>query len=115
MTKNQWIEITTDLPGPKSRKVLEQDRLYVSPSYSRPYPLVAKEALGMICDGHGREQIPGFFSWNCRVCNRSLPSTDCQSNSRTSRPVDSHVRNRFLLSSTFATGTETGGNHAWRS
>ena len=48
MGKNKWIEIKTELPGPKARAVLEQDRRFVSPSYSRPYPLVAKEAQGMV-------------------------------------------------------------------
>ena len=67
MIKNQWIEIATELPGPKSRVVLEQDRLYVSPSYSRPYPLVAREALGMIVtDMDGNKFLD--FSAGIAVC-----------------------------------------------
>ena len=48
MSINPWINIQTVLPGPKSKPVLEQDRRYVSPSYSRPYPLVAHKAEGMV-------------------------------------------------------------------
>jgi len=48
MVKNPWINITPPLPGPKSQAVLAQDRKYVSPSYSRPYPLVAAKAEGMV-------------------------------------------------------------------
>lgn len=67
MTKNQWIEIKTELPGPKSRVVLEQDRLYVSPSYSRPYPLVAREAQGMVVtDMDGNRFLD--FSAGIAVC-----------------------------------------------
>ena len=33
-------EITTALPGPQARKVLALDHEFVSPSYTRDYPLV---------------------------------------------------------------------------
>src|SRR4030095_1801417 len=46
--KNPWIKITPPLPGPKAQAVLAQDRQFVSPSYSRPYPLVAAKAEGMV-------------------------------------------------------------------
>ena len=39
--------IVTELPGPKAREWLERDSLSVSPSFGRPYPLVAKEGRGM--------------------------------------------------------------------
>ena len=48
MVKNPWINITPPLPGPKAQAVLAQDRKFVSPSYSRPYPLVAAKAEGMV-------------------------------------------------------------------
>jgi len=38
--------ISTDLPGPKARAVLEADEKYVSPSYTRDYPLVAEQGRG---------------------------------------------------------------------
>ena len=67
MSKNQWIEIRTELPGPMACKVLEQDGRYVSPSYSRPYPLVAKDALGMcVMDMDGNQFLD--FSAGIAVC-----------------------------------------------
>jgi 4-aminobutyrate aminotransferase len=67
MKHKRWIEIITDLPGPKSRVVLEQDQQYVSPSYSRPYPLVAREAMGMIVtDMDGNKFLD--FSAGIAVC-----------------------------------------------
>jgi len=48
MTPNPWIKLMTPLPGPRAQRVLEQDRKYVSPSYSRPYPLVAHKGEGMV-------------------------------------------------------------------
>lgn len=38
--------IKTKLPGPKSKRVLALDEKYVSPSYTRSYPLVAKSGRG---------------------------------------------------------------------
>ena len=48
MQENPWIHINTVLPGPKAQAVLKKDQHFVSPSYSRPYPLVAAEAQGMV-------------------------------------------------------------------
>jgi 4-aminobutyrate aminotransferase len=39
--------IHTPLPGPKARKLINQDRTYVSPSYTRYYPLVVEKAKGL--------------------------------------------------------------------
>jgi len=48
MERKTWINLRTQLPGPKAQAVLEQDWRFVSPSYSRPYPLVAEEAQGLV-------------------------------------------------------------------
>jgi 4-aminobutyrate aminotransferase len=40
--------ITGPLPGPRARAVVERDRRVVSPSYTRPYPLVAERGEGAI-------------------------------------------------------------------
>jgi 4-aminobutyrate aminotransferase len=48
MERKTWINLRTQLPGPKAQAILEQDWRFVSPSYSRPYPLVAEEAQGMV-------------------------------------------------------------------
>jgi 4-aminobutyrate aminotransferase len=39
--------IKTALPGPKARAVLRRDNKYVSPSYTRPYPLVISKGSGV--------------------------------------------------------------------
>jgi 4-aminobutyrate aminotransferase len=43
----KWPLIHTPLPGPKARKLIDQDRTYVSPSYTRYYPLVVDKAKGL--------------------------------------------------------------------
>lgn len=49
-------KIKTALPGPNARRVLEGDERYVSPSYTRSYPLVAKQGRGLvITDVDGNE------------------------------------------------------------
>lgn len=39
-------DIKTPLPGPKAREIIERDKKYVSPSYTRPYPLVIARGEG---------------------------------------------------------------------
>jgi len=43
-------KIITSLPGPKAKAVIESDHRYISPSYTRSYPLVAKSASGAIVE-----------------------------------------------------------------
>jgi 4-aminobutyrate aminotransferase len=40
--------LLTPLPGPKARDVIARDAQFVSPSYTRGYPLVAKSGRGAI-------------------------------------------------------------------
>jgi 4-aminobutyrate aminotransferase len=40
--------IKTALPGPNAKRVLDNDRKYISPSYTRSYPLVAKSGRGIV-------------------------------------------------------------------
>ena len=42
--------IKTALPGPNARRILESDQRYISPSYTRSYPLVAKRGRGVIVE-----------------------------------------------------------------
>src|SRR5437763_855596 len=42
--------IKTALPGPEARKALALDHQYVSPSYTRDYPLVAQRGQGMMVE-----------------------------------------------------------------
>jgi 4-aminobutyrate aminotransferase len=47
---DKYPKIVTELPGPKARAVIESDRQYISPSYTRSYPLVAKSGSGTIVE-----------------------------------------------------------------
>jgi 4-aminobutyrate aminotransferase len=47
---NRLPEIKTPLPGPEAAKVLALDHKYVSPSYTRDYPLVVRRGEGMIVE-----------------------------------------------------------------
>jgi len=40
--------INTALPGPNAKRVLASDQKYISPSYTRSYPLVAKSGHGVV-------------------------------------------------------------------
>src|SRR5690348_13214656 len=42
--------IKTELPGPNARRVLSGDKAYISPSYTRSYPLVAKRGRGVVIE-----------------------------------------------------------------
>src|SRR5258708_6147640 len=42
--------LVTVLPGPNAKRVLEQDAKFMSPSYTRDYPLVAKRGHGAIVE-----------------------------------------------------------------
>jgi 4-aminobutyrate aminotransferase len=42
--------IQTDLPGPKARALLERDQRYMSPSYTRIYPLVVARGSGAVIE-----------------------------------------------------------------
>jgi 4-aminobutyrate aminotransferase len=42
--------IRTKLPGPNAQKVLKGDAQYISPSYTRSYPLVAKRGRGVVVE-----------------------------------------------------------------
>jgi len=49
-------KIVGPLPGPKARAIVEKDERYMSPSYTRSYPLVAKRGRGVrIEDVDGNE------------------------------------------------------------
>jgi len=46
--------ITTSLPGPRARAIIERDHRVLSPSFTRPYPLVAARGKGaMVEDADG--------------------------------------------------------------
>ena len=43
-------EIKTALPGPNAKAVIDRDAVFVSPSYTRPYPLVAARRAGAVIE-----------------------------------------------------------------
>jgi len=56
VTRVAGPNIITPLPGPNARRILEGDERYISPSYTRSYPLVAKSGHGCIIeDADGNE------------------------------------------------------------
>jgi len=46
MTKTNLPRLMTALPGPKAQEIVRLDKQYVSPSYTRSYPLVVQSARG---------------------------------------------------------------------
>lgn len=60
--------IVTPLPGPRARAAVAHDERYVSPSYTRSYPLVASKAYGaMVEDVDGNVFLD--FSAGIAVCS----------------------------------------------
>src|SRR5579864_328835 len=43
-------KIITKLPGPKAARIIKSDSRYISPSYTRSYPFVAKSGSGAIVE-----------------------------------------------------------------
>src|SRR5437867_8315441 len=57
-------KIKTKLPGPKAKQILSGDDQYISPSYTRSYPLVAKSGCGIVVtDVDGNE----FFDFSAGI------------------------------------------------
>src|SRR5713226_1663929 len=50
MIETKFPRLVTPLPGPRAKKVLELDQEYISPSYTRSYPLVAKTGRGAMVE-----------------------------------------------------------------
>src|SRR5712692_1777749 len=64
MTATLGPKIKTALPGPNARRVLVGDQKYISPSYTRSYPLVAKSGRGIVVtDVDGNE----FFDFSAGI------------------------------------------------
>jgi len=57
-------KIITALPGPNAKRIIAGDEKYVSPSYTRSYPLVAKRGRGIVVeDVDGNE----FFDFSAGI------------------------------------------------
>src|ERR1700676_1154559 len=69
-SRSEWKlpELVTELPGPNAQRVLEQDARFMSPSYTRDYPLVAKRGRGAVVeDGDGNRFLD--FAAGIAVCS----------------------------------------------
>jgi 4-aminobutyrate aminotransferase len=49
-TETKLPRLLTQLPGPKAKYVVEQDAKFMSPSFTRDYPLVAKRGHGAVVE-----------------------------------------------------------------
>src|SRR5829696_5749720 len=69
LIKTKLPEIKTSLPGPKAKEFLEKDKMYISPSYTRSYPLVMKRGYGALI-----EDVDGntFLDFNAGVAVAAL-------------------------------------------
>ncbi len=60
ITENALPAIKTELPGPRAREVLQRDATWMSPSYTRPYPLVVQSGRGAIVEDVDGNQFLDF-------------------------------------------------------
>ena len=69
ITRATLPEIKTLLPGPKAKEILNRDAQYISPSYTRSYPLVVQRGYGAIL-----EDVDGntFLDFNAGVAVAAL-------------------------------------------
>ena len=69
ITKKHLPEIKTALPGPIAQQMLERDEHFISPSYTRSYPLVAARGYGAMI-----EDVDGniFLDFNAGVAVAAL-------------------------------------------
>ena len=49
-TESTSPKIKTELPGPRAKEVLAKDASYVSPSYTRDFPLVVQRGSGAMLE-----------------------------------------------------------------
>jgi 4-aminobutyrate aminotransferase len=57
-------KLKTELPGPNAKRILAGDEKYISPSYTRSYPMVAKRGRGIVVeDVDGNE----FFDFSAGI------------------------------------------------
>src|SRR5947199_4357908 len=62
MTSTAGPRIKTRLPGPNAQRILEGDAKYISPSYTRSYPLVARRGRGVVVEDVDGNEFLDFSS-----------------------------------------------------
>ncbi len=60
ISENALPALKTELPGPHARDILARDARYISPSYTRPYPLVVRSGRGAIVEDVDGNQFLDF-------------------------------------------------------
>ena len=66
--------IRTRLPGPNARRIMGRRARLISPSYTRPYPLVAKRGRGIIIEDVDGNLFFDFAAGIAICSHRPLPS-----------------------------------------
>ena len=66
--------IRTTLPGPNAQRILAADRVLISSSYTRSYPLVAQRGRGVVIEDVDGDRLSGFLRRHRRHLDRTLPS-----------------------------------------
>ena len=66
--KTDYPRLVTELPGPAAKAVLAKDNRFISPSYTRAYPLVIKKGQGVIVTDIDGNRFLDFTS-GIAVCN----------------------------------------------
>ena len=67
-TETKTPRLITALPGPKAKNIVERDAKFMSPSFTRDYPLVAKNGRGaMVEDVDGNVFLD--FAAGIAVCS----------------------------------------------
>ncbi len=62
MRKRNHLRITTSLPGPKARRLINKDKKFISQSHTKEYPLVVKRANGAIVEDVDGNKFLDFTS-----------------------------------------------------
>ncbi len=89
--------IKTKLPGPNAQRVLAGDERWISPSYTRSYPLVAQARPRRGGRGRGRQRVPRLLRRHRRGLHRTLPSRGGRRHPEAGGRADPHVGHRLLL------------------
>ena len=66
--KMDYPKLVTELPGPAAKAVLAKDNRFISPSYTRAYPLVIKKGQGVVVTDIDGNRFLDFTS-GIAVCN----------------------------------------------
>ena len=90
-------KLKTAIPGPNAKRILAGDEKYISPSYTRSYPMVAKRGRGIVVEDVDGNEFFDFSAGHCRDLDRPLPSGSGCRHSEAGGRTDPHVGHRLLL------------------